>query len=75
MYMYSNENVGRASTSERVVQDRRRQDWRTPMKVLVKKTFNFVDDIWKTYVEQKLGDLRLESQCLTFGRVLLVLFT
>ena len=67
--------MGRASTSERVVQDRRRQDRRTPMKVLVKKTFNFVDDIWKTYIEQKLGDLRLESQCLTFGRVLVVLFT
>ena len=57
------------------MQDRRRQDWRTPMKVLVKKTFNFVDDIWKTYVEQKVGDLRLESQCLTFGRVQVVLFT
>ena len=57
------------------MQDRRRQDRRTPMKVLVKKTFNFVDDIWNTYVEQKLGDLRLESQCLTFGRVLVVLFT
>ena len=58
--------MGRASTSERVVHDMRRQDRRTPMKVLVKKTYNFVDDIWKTYVEQKLGDLRLESQCLPY---------
>ena len=37
-----NENVGRASTSERVVLDMRRKDRRTPMKVLVAKTFKFV---------------------------------
>ena len=42
---------------DRVVHDMRRQDRRTPMKV--NKTYNFVDDIWKAYVEQKLGDLRL----------------
>ena len=30
------------------------------MKVLVKKTFNFVDDIWKAYVQQKVSDVRLD---------------
>ena len=35
------------------------------MKVLVKKTFNFVDDIWKAYIQQKLSDLRLEFVCFT----------
>ena len=51
-----------ASTSERFVLDMRRPDWRTPMKVLVKKTFNFVGDIWRTYmymyIHWKVTDLR-----------------
>ena len=37
-----NDNVGRAATSERMVADIRRKDRRTPMKVLVAKTFHFV---------------------------------
>ena len=46
---FQNENVGRAATSERMVQDIRRKDRRTPMKVLVAKTFHFVDQIWQSY--------------------------
>ena len=38
--------VGRAASSEWFVQDIRRKDRRTPMKVLVAKTFRFVDCIW-----------------------------
>ena len=49
----------RASTSEHLVLDQRRPDQRTAMKVLVKKTFNFVDDIWKACVQQKINDLKL----------------
>ena len=40
-----NENVGRAATSERLVQDLRRPDRRTPMKVLVRKSFLFVETV------------------------------
>ena len=48
-----NENVGRAATSERVVLDMRRKDRRIPMKVLVAKTFKFVDHIWLSYVRNR----------------------
>ena len=58
----SYENVGRAAaTSEHMVADIRRKDRRTPMKdrrnpmkVLVAKTFHFVQRIWKTYIYEKL---------------------
>ena len=53
-----NENVCRESTSERVVQDARRPDRRTPMKVLVKKSFDFVDNIWECCIQQRSDELR-----------------
>ena len=57
--MYNqNENVQRASTSERFVPDLRRPDRRTAMKVLVKKTFHFVNDVWREYIRWKISDLR-----------------
>ena len=40
------------------VQDLRRPDCRTAMKVLVKKTFKFVDLLWAMYVSQNKVDLR-----------------
>ena len=49
----------RAYTSERLVVDLRRQNRRTPMKVLVNKTFNFVEGIWKEYIQWRVDDLRL----------------
>ena len=55
---FQNENVRRASTSERLVQDLRRPDRRTPMKVLVKKSFDFVDVIWKAYIQSRSVELR-----------------
>ena len=39
------ENVGRAAASERMVLDIRRKDCRISMKVLIVKTFKFVDHI------------------------------
>ena len=39
--------------------DLRRPDGRTPMKVLVKKMFHFVDDVWRTYIRSKITDFRL----------------
>ena len=54
---HQNKNVHRISTSEQIVFDLRRPDRRTPMKVLVKKTFNFVDQIWKTYTQQIISDV------------------
>ena len=38
-------------TSAHDVEDLRRPDRRTPVKVLKHKTFNFVDKIWMAYVE------------------------
>lgn len=53
-----NENVNRDFTSKHVVADLRRPDRRTPMKVLVKKTYKFVDRIWTTYVSRNKTDIR-----------------
>ena len=39
-----------------MVQDIRRKDRRTPMKVLVAKTFQFVDRIWLTYTRKRWLD-------------------
>ena len=52
-----NENVGRGHTSEHRLKDLRRPDRRTPMKVLVKKTFQFVDLLWTTYVAKNMTSL------------------
>lgn len=40
------------------VRDLRRPDRRTAMKVLVKKSYTFVDTLWTMYVEQNKVDLR-----------------
>ena len=48
-FFFQNENCQRASTSERFVQDMRRPDRRTPRRVLVDKTFGFVETIWSKY--------------------------
>lgn len=53
-----NENVNRAYTSTHMVADLRRPDRRTAMKVLVDKTYNFVDVVWDAYVERYKTDLR-----------------
>lgn len=52
-----NENVGRMATSTREVVDLRRPDRRTPMRVLVAKTFHFADKVWMTYL-QSMPDIR-----------------
>ena len=45
-------------TSAHDVQDLRRPDRRTPVKVLRHKTFNFVDKIWMAYIcETKQNEL------------------
>ena len=57
-YHQNDENVQRASTSERFIPDLKRPDRRTSMKVPVKKTFHFVDDIWRAYIRWKITELR-----------------
>ena len=59
-----NENSQRPSTSERYYLDARRPDRRTPMKVLVGKTFVFVTKIWTIYMNKNMEDLRC-VQCIT----------
>ena len=44
--------MNRAYTSMNKFKDLRRPDRRTAMKVLVKKTFKFVDLVWAMYVAQ-----------------------
>ena len=53
-HLVQNENVGRAATSERLVQDLRRPDRRTPMKVLVRKSFLFVETLWASHVQTNM---------------------
>ena len=53
-----NENVNCAHTSEHRVQDLRRPDRRTPMKVLVEKTFTFVELVWLAYIDDNKADIR-----------------
>ena len=48
--LYQNENVNRSYTSLSTVKDLRRPDCRTPLKVLVSKTFRFVDQLWEMCV-------------------------
>ena len=52
-----NENVERASTSERLYWDIRRPDRRTPMKVLVEKTYLFTKCVWALYIHRNKADL------------------
>ena len=56
--LLQNENVRRECTSERLVQDMRRPDRRTPMRVLKEKSFNFAGEIWENYEQQRKVDLR-----------------
>ena len=53
-----NENSQRLSTSERRVFDLRRPDRRTPTKVLVKKSYQFVGKVWKEYFDRNKQDHR-----------------
>ena len=46
-------------TSTHKVADLRRPDRRTAMKVLVDKTYNFVDVLWDAYIDHNVTDLRL----------------
>lgn len=57
-YFLQNENVHRAHTSQRRVADLRRPDRRTQMKVLVRKSFTFVDMLWATYVQTNSSNLQ-----------------
>ena len=50
--------MNRPYTSTSRVKDLRRPDRRTAMKVLVKKTYMFVDKLWAEYVERNRADLR-----------------
>ena len=45
--LLQNENVRRECTSERLVQGMRRPNRRTPIRVLVEKSFNFAGEIWR----------------------------
>ena len=56
--IFQNENVNRAYTNLSKVKDLRCPDCFTDMKVLVKKTFKFVDLLWEMYVTQNKVDLR-----------------
>ena len=49
-FFFQNENLNDPYTSEHKVLDLRRPDRRTMMKILVNKTYNFVDVIWKSYM-------------------------
>ena len=59
--IFHNENVLIERTSERLVVDLRRPDQRTHMKVLVKKTLNFVDKIWIASVQTRINYLRFDT--------------
>ena len=61
-----NENVNQPHTSSRRVADLRRPDRRTELKVLVEKTYNFVDHLWASYVANNISDIEL---------VMLVMYT
>ena len=50
--------MNRPYTSMSVVKDLRLPERRTAMKVLVKKTYGFVDRLWAEYVEHNRADLR-----------------
>ncbi|XP_064383804.1 uncharacterized protein LOC135332660 [Halichondria panicea] len=55
-----NENVRRGCTSERLVQDMRRPDRRTPIRVLKEKSFNFAGEYGRiTSSREKLTSVSL----------------
>ena len=45
-----NQNVNRVYTITQMVADLHRPDCRTAIKVLVEKTYNFVDSLWESYI-------------------------
>ena len=49
--------MNRPCTSTHKVKDLRRPDRRTSMKVLVKKSYKFVQQVWSTYVCRNLANL------------------
>ena len=53
-----NENVNRPNTSQHTVTDLRRPDRRAAMKVLVAKSYNFVDILWDAYISKNSTDMR-----------------
>ena len=55
---FQNENVCRPTTSERVYLDIRRPDRRTPKRVLVKKSYDYVHTVWSLYTESNTADFR-----------------
>ena len=61
-----NENVNRTHTSVHKVKDLRRPDRRTPMKVLVEKTFKFVELVWIAYVDDNKLDIRYVSYIILY---------
>ena len=61
-----NENVNRTHTSVHKVKDLRRSDRRTPMKVLVEKTFKFVELVWTAYVDDNTPDIRYVSYIILY---------
>ena len=67
MYMVillvQNENVARASTSEKLKHDPKRPDRRTPRRALVEKSFHFTHHIWEVYMTRNRQ--RLEYVCHT----------
>ena len=58
LFTFQNENVNRLCTSQRKVTDIRRPSRRTAMKVLVEKSFHFVDVLWASYIAQNRVDLQ-----------------
>ena len=61
-----NENVNRTHTSVHKVKDLRRPDRCTPMKVLVEKTFKFVELVWTAYVDDNKPDIRYVSYIILY---------
>ena len=47
--------MNRHSTSERQVRDLRRPDRHTPMKVLEKKSYHFVEEVWAAYMAYNIA--------------------
>ena len=58
--------MNRVHTSVHRVQDLRRPDRRTPMKVLVEKTFTFVELVWSTYIDDNKADIRHVSYIILY---------
>ena len=56
--LLQNENVHRPHTSESAVTDLRRPDRHSDVKVLVKKTYNFVELLWAIYIAHNSVDSR-----------------